>query len=202
MAQGRVARGRAPVAPFSIMYWRALLPSTLFSAFLLPACGGGGTAAADAKAADAKKADAKKAEEDAGIAKRRAEREAKDKAEEDRKAQRDKLTDELSVLPEKMPKKLDDACKGLVEAQQDFDKRHFPPETVAKLEAAAGTRLKMLEQQCFGSTKEMAACQIQVLQALPTGQEFHKDLPMFFAKCAQKFGGGGKAPAVPPKGKK
>jgi hypothetical protein len=182
------------------MFRRALLPTILLSVFVIPACDSG-PSEADKKAEAAKKAAAaEEAKADAGVNKRRDERLAKEKAAEDRIVERDKLIDELTVLPEEMPKKLDDACTLLVKAQQDFDKKHFDAETVAKLEAAAATRLKMLEQQCISGTTEMAACQIQVLNTLPTGKDFHKDLTMFFVGCAKKFGAGS-PPPVPPKPK-
>lgn len=124
------------------------------------------------------------------LAKKRAEREAAEKAEADKRA----LIQSLIVLPEKMPKNLEQACEQVATAQDEFMKRHFEGEAIEKWEAAKGTQLGMVKVNCSKAQSiEIPACQIHAMNSAPP--ELAKSLPELLKGCIDKFGsGGGEAP--------
>lgn len=116
------------------------------------------------------------------LAKKRAEREAAEKAEADKKA----MIQSLLVLPEKMPKDLKAACKDVAAAQDEFMKRHFEGDALAKWEAAKGTQLGMVQANCAkGQNIEVPACQTHAMNTAPP--ELKKDLPELLKGCIDKF---------------
>lgn len=136
-----------------------------------------------------------KAKEDAElqkrIAARRAEREAKEKAKQEEEQKKQEAIAAVAVLPEKLPKKLDQACEGVWEAQQGFMERLYGdnPETVEKWKAAAGTQKPMTITTCKkAGSIEAAACQIHALENAPP--ELKKELPAILRYCIDKFAGG------------
>jgi len=138
-------------------------------------------AAADAKA----KADEKKADDEA-LAKRKADREAKKKAKEDAEAAKAKAIDDLCVLPEEMPKKLDKACEDASKAQDEFMMKHYDGEALKKWNGAKSTQLQMATAQCNkAGSIEAAACQIHALSTAPVEQK--KALPDLLRRCLEKF---------------
>jgi hypothetical protein len=127
---------------------------------------------------------------DQAIQARKAERLAAQKAKDEEAAQKKQQLEALAALPEKMPKKLDDACKEVGKSHDAFMRRHFAdnPETLQKWTAASGTQLPLTIAQCkkHGSI-EVAACQAKVLEEAPA--EFKKELPGLLRACIDKFGG-------------
>lgn len=144
---------------------------------LAAACGG------DSKPAEAKKEEAP-AEVKAEPVKNKhtLEREAKAKALEDAKARKVELVDKLTVLPEKLPKKLDKACDEVGVAMDLFMLKWFPenwPKTKTK-------QLSDLKTSCLASTIEAAACQAKALTDAP--EELNKAVPELLGGCLEKFG--------------
>lgn len=162
-------------------------------ALLAPACGGGSSGPSEAEiAAQKKKEDEKKADEDA-LAKRKAEREAKAAAEKEAAEKEAAAIDALAVLPDPMPKKLDKACDERAKAEDEFMKKHYDGEALAKWEAAKATQLGFAKQNCVkGGSIEVAACQINAMRSAPS--ELRKKLPDLLKRCMDKFGGGAPAP--------
>lgn len=149
---------------------------------LLPAC--------DKK--EDKKDDKKEEKSDADkeleerLAKKRAAREAEAKAKQD-KADAIKA---LAALPEEMPKDITEACEAVAAAQDEFMKRNFEGEGLARWEEAKGSQLGMVKTSCAkkGSV-EIAACQVVAMNNAPP--EFAKNLPDILAACIEKFSGEG-----------
>jgi hypothetical protein len=162
------------------------IPKHLLSALVVCALAG----ACDK--AEEKKADDKKAEPTAAdkeveerLAKKRAEREAAEKA----AAEKVEAIKALAVLPEKMPKDLEEACNAVATAQDEFMKRNFDGEGLAKWEQAKGTQMGMLKTGCIkAQSLELAACQTNAMNNAPA--DFKKDLPDILSACMEKFGGG------------
>lgn len=117
------------------------------------------------------------------LAKKRAEREAAEKA----AAEKVEAIKALAALPEEMPKNLEAACDGVAAAQDEFMKRNFDGEGLAKWEEAKGTQMGMLKTGCVKAQSiEIAACQINAMNNAPP--EFKKDLPDLLSACMDKFG--------------
>lgn len=150
------------------------------------ACGGGGDApAGDAKKAEEVKAEPKKAdEEDPGVAKRRLEREAKAAAAKQAEEDAAKKIDEITVLPAKLPKKIDKACDEVSAAFDGFMKR--TASDPASWESKKGTTLGMMKKDCLTGKLEVAACEVQAFGAATP--ELVKAVPAIIAKCIEKFG--------------
>ncbi len=170
--------------PTDLMRTSALIFSVTLC-FSLGACDSGNSAPKPNPAADAKakEADEKKKRVEA----KRLEREAKAKAEKEEAAKHQAAIDALLVLPEKMPKKLDKACKAASEAQDAFMLRHYDGDAVEKWNAAKSSQLQMAVATCtkLGSI-ESAACQANALATAPT--ELKKALPDILRGCMEKFG--------------
>lgn len=152
---------------------------------VLPACDSGEKkdepAAAPAKAEEPKKA------EDDPIARRRAEREAKAKAEKEAEEARTAKIAELAVLPAKLPKDLKKACEGVADAQLKFFEKMYEGAALEKLKAAQGTQRPMTIQGCTGlGSLEVAACQINALTTAsdPVLKDAVSDI---MRVCAEKF---------------
>ncbi len=166
------------------MQIRVLLPTLL--AFSLVACDSepeGPTP--EQKAAAEKKAQEEKELADR-IAARKAEDEAKEQAAKEAEAAKQKAVDELTVLPEKMPKSLDKACKEVAAANDRFMTRLYEGEALEKWNQAKGTQMAMTSAQCtkFGSL-EAAACQINAMDN--AGEDAKKALPDLLRTCNEKF---------------
>ena len=127
------------------------------------------------------------------LAKKRAEREAAEKAEADKLV----LIQSLIVLPEKMPKNLKVACEEVATAQDEFMKRHFEGDALAKWEAAKGTQLGMVKASCAKmQSVEVPACQTNAMNTAPP--ELKKNLPELLKGCIDKFAAGAGGEAAPP----
>lgn len=163
-------------------------PALLLSALLcssLVACDSGESKPKADPAAEAKAKE--EADKKARIEERRKKREADAKAKEEEEAKRKAAIDAVLVLPEKMPKKLDKACKAVAEAQDGFMNRLYEGETVEKWNNAKGTQLPMTIAQCTKQASlEVAACQQNALTIAPP--ELKKELPELLRGCIDKFG--------------
>lgn len=132
----------------------------------------------------------KKAKEDKELEERIAARKAKEaeaeKAREDAEKAKAEAVDKLTVLPEKMPKNLDKACKEVAAANDRFMTRLYTGEAVEKWNQAKGTQLAMTSAQCnkFGSL-EAAACQINAMDNATEAEK--KALPDLLRACNEKF---------------
>jgi len=145
---------------------------------LLVACGGGAPAA-ETKKQDAP-AEAKQAEPEKN--KYTLEREAKAQAAKDAVEKKTKMVDELTVLPEKLPKKLDKACEELGAAMDGFMLKWFP-ENWPKLKTK---QMADLKESCTSTGSiEAAACQAKALAAAP--EELNKAVPDILLACIEKF---------------
>lgn len=144
---------------------------------LLVACGGG--APAETKKQDAP-VEAKKAEPEKN--KYTLEREAKAQAAKDAVEKKTKMVDELTVLPEKLPKKLDKACEEVGVAMDGFMLKWFP-ENWPKLKTK---QMADLKESCTSTGSiEAAACQAKALAAAP--EELNKAVPDILLACIEKF---------------
>lgn len=135
----------------------------------------------------------KKQEEQAAtdkrIAAKKAERLAKEKAKEDAIVAKQAAVDAVCVLPEKLPKKLDQGCDDVSAAHDAFMLRLYSekPETVEKWNAGKTMQLSMTVAQCKkAGSLEVAACQAHALGQ--AGSEIKKELPAIFRTCIEKFG--------------
>src|SRR5690349_14903540 len=118
-----------------------------------------------------------------------------DKAEEQAAADKLALIQTLIVLPEKMPKDLKQACNDVATAQDEFMMRNFEGEALEKWNAAKGTQLGMVKNNCAkAQSMEVPACQIHAMNSAPP--ELKKDLPELLKGCIDKFGPGGSAAAA------
>lgn len=135
-------------------------------------------------------ADAKASEDDErkkAVEALRKKREAEAKAKEEEEAKKKAAIDAALTLPEKLPKKLDKACKAVGEAHDGFMNRMFEGDTVEKWNQAKGTQIPMTVAQCTkqGSI-EVAACQANALNNAP--ENLKKELPELLRGCIDKFG--------------
>lgn len=149
----------------------------------MAACGGN-------KPAEAKKqeaaADAKAAPVDDAVARRRAEREAKEQAVKDAEEKKLQQIKDLAALPEKLPKKLDKACDEVAAAQDAFMQKWFPDQA-SQWASGKGTQLGLTKKTCVsGGSIEVAACQAKALTDAP--EELRKEIPALFSSCIDKFG--------------
>lgn len=167
---------------------------SLLALLVLPACDSGGKKK-EANPDAAKAAAEAKAEEDR-IAERKKQREAKaaaaKKAEEDKK----KVIEELCVVPPdaNKPKKLDQACDALANAQSDFLARQYADDkdALAKLEKNAPMQKQNMLRMC--TSMDVAVGLKNAFDNAPMGMA--KDMNDIIATCMQKLGpaqGGGAA---------
>lgn len=183
--QRELAGTRGGVAKCGAMKWTTSAKRVLSSPLLCMAVAcGGGAPAGDAKKVEEVKAEPKKEEEDAGVKKRREEREAKAAAA--KKAEEDavKKIEEITVLPAKLPKKLDKACDEVSAAFDGFMKR--AASDPASWDSKKGTTLGMMKKDCMGGKIEVAACEISAFGAATP--ELVKSVPAIISKCMEKFG--------------
>lgn len=95
----------------------------------------------------------------------------------------------MTVLPDKLPKRLDKACKGVGEALDGLMKRHYAdePDTLEKWKMASRMQLPVIAQSCEKSRSlEVAACQKTALEQAPV--EFKKTFSDLLAACTRKYG--------------
>lgn len=133
------------------------------------------------------KASNEAAERDAALEKRKQERLAKEAEEEAKAALIVKRIEEVTVIPEgtKLPKKIEEACDGVVAAQEAFMKK-FHGDTPAE---ALTTQLGMLKKQCIeGGNIEIAMCQKFALEATDEllAPKINEYLPACMGKYAEK----------------
>lgn len=160
---------------------KLILCASLLSCAWVPACDKQEPAKQEDKQASLEKSEADKELEER-LAANRAEREAEAKAAED-KANAIKA---LAVLPEKMPKDLKTACKGVATAQDEFMQKHYDGEGLQRWNEAKGTQMGILETGCIkAGNLEIAACQINAMNNAPA--EFKKDLPDILKACIDAF---------------
>lgn len=128
----------------------------------------------------------------ARLAKKRADREAAEKALVEKAA----AIQALAVLPDPMPKDLAAACDAAATAQDEFMMRNFEGEGLAKWNEAKGTQLGIVKSSCAAAQNiEVPACQANAMNTAPP--EFKKDLPDLLKACMDKFGGEGGGAAPP-----
>ena len=143
-------------------------------------------------------ADPAKAAADDGAAKRKAEREAKAAAEEKAKADEAAKLDVLAVLPAKLPKNLDAACKQMLAAYDGFMKKVLVGDMLTKWSTGGNEmQLAVFRKECLKRNVEVAACQANALGA--AGPELEPRLAEIMGKCAEKFGGAVAASGPPPR---
>lgn len=163
---------------------RSMRPCTrrvlgLTALLLGAACGG------DSKPAEVKKQEAPAEVKDAAPVKNKhtLEREAKAQAAKDLAEKKAKLVQELTVLPEKLPKKLDKACDEVGAAMDAFMLKWFP-DNWPKIKAK---QLGDLKTSCTETGSiEAAACQAKALADAP--EEMNKAVPELLGACIEKFG--------------
>ncbi|MBC8073372.1 MAG: hypothetical protein IAG13_33945 [Deltaproteobacteria bacterium] len=140
---------------------------------------------APAKADPAVEAKAKEdAEAKARLEKRKADREAKAAAEEQGKKDVAAAIEKVSVIPEgtKLPKKIDEACDGVAEAQRGFMKK-FHPDTP---EEALSTQIGLIKKQCMEMKDiKVATCQKFALQA--TTDQLKGAINEYLPACMAKY---------------
>jgi vancomycin resistance protein YoaR len=159
-----------------------LILSVLLCCALVPACDKKEEAKKDAKAAEPEKTEQDK-ELEARLAAKKAEREAEAKAAEDKV----NAIKALAALPEKLPKDLKTACKGVATAQDEYMKKHYEGEGLQRWNEAKGTQMGLLETGCIKAGNiEIAACQINAMNNAPG--EYKNDLPELLKACIDKFG--------------
>lgn len=157
---------------------------------LVVACDSGSAPAAAPAAAA-------KAPEDDGAAKRKAEREAKAAAEAKAKTDAAAKLDALAVLPAKLPKNLDTACKEMLAAYDGFMKKVLVGDMLTKWSTGGNEmQLAVFGKECLKRNVEVAACQANALGA--AGPELEPELAAIMGKCADKFGGAAVPAAGPP----
>jgi hypothetical protein len=172
--------------------------TTLFTAFCPLVLAAGCDSQAAPKPDPAVEEKAKQdADVEARIAKRKAEREAKEVAAKKEAEDIKVKIEEVTVIPEgtKMPKKIADACEQVVTAQSGFMKKFHPQVE----DAALTTQLGLLRKQCLemGDVK-VVMCQKFALEA--TTELLAKSINEYLPVCMKKYGSGkGEAPKVPPK---
>lgn len=153
-------------------------------AVLTGACGGGSKPAEDKKVEA--KADTKVDAPDDAVAKRKAERLAKEQAVKDAEAKKLQQIKDLAQLPEKLPKKLDKACDEVATVQDAFMQRMFPDQA-AKLAAGKAKQMADTKTACMGAGSiEVAACQAKALTDAP--EELRKEIPALLSACIEKYG--------------
>jgi vacuolar-type H+-ATPase subunit E/Vma4 len=141
---------------------------------------------------------------------RKAERQAKEKAKADaEEAVRQEIT-KIAVAPDKLPKKLDEACQAVADAHDGFMQRTKQGEALAAWNAGKEEELPMTFVQCAGADSiPAAACEKAALDAASPALVDHvKEIAQ---ACITKYaparpatlaggGGGGGVPTVPKKG--
>ena len=133
-------------------------------------------------------ADTKAAE----IEKRRKEREAEAKAKEAAEKEHAAKIDALAVLPAKVPKKLDAACKQLLAAYDRYMLSVLEGDMQTKWKTGGNEmQLALFRKECLKRTPEIAACQANALSSLPV--EMRTDIATVMERCAAKFGPDAKA---------
>ncbi len=145
------------------------------------------SSSAPAKTDPAEDAKAKEdAETKARLEKRKQEREAKAAAEEQAKKDLAAEIERVTVIPEgtKLPKKPEQACDGVVEAQRGFMKKYHP--TVE--EAAVTTQVGLIRKQCMDMKDiKVATCQKFALDA--TTDQLKGAINEYLPACMTKYGG-------------
>ena len=153
---------------------------------LLAGCDGGAAEEAAKKAAEAKAAEEKAAEEKA--AKRQAEREQKAAAEAEAAKAKQAAIEAMTVLPDKLPTKLDKACDGLVAAYDAYMRTVLEGDLKTKWETGGNEmQLKLQRVECKKRPVNVAACQTLALSRMKP--EHEQDMGTIFTRCNEKFGG-------------
>jgi hypothetical protein len=143
------------------------------------------------------------------MAERKAKREADDKAKLEAAEAKRVAIDKIAVKPAKPPKKLEEACNAVAEAQDRFMQRLHTGEVLQKWTDAKETQLPMTIVQCASAgSLDVAGCQMAALDS--AGPELKEDLPEILQVCIDKFGpkgppagvqvgGAGEIPKIPKK---
>lgn len=163
----------------------SLVSLALLVPLALTACDSG-PSEEEQKAAEA--AAKKKQEEEDALAKRKAEREAKDKAAEDAKEEERKKLDALAVIPEGMeePKDIAAACDAVAEAQDAMMQKYLPEDKKEGWNSGKEAQLGLTKAQCnkTGSMK-IAMCQANALNTVP--EDLYKKFNDLVTMCAEKY---------------
>lgn len=182
------------------------LPRVLRLSLALTVLGACDNSARNERIADVDKKPVEDAEETKRIEARKLEREAKEKAKADEdEAARVEIA-KIAVLPDKKPKKLDEACQGAVDAHDRFMQRLHTGEALAAWNASKENELPMSFVQCAAADSiEAAVCQSNALDAAsPALKDRYKEI---VDACISRFaparpaalagGGGGAIPKRP-----
>jgi len=149
--------------------------------------------------ANVEKKDAEDPELEKAMAERKAKREAEEKAKLAAAEAKRTAIDKIAVAPAKLPKKMEDACNAVAEAQDRFMQRMFTGEVLEKWTAAKDTQLPMTIVQCVSAgSLEVAGCQVSALDAAPP--ELKEDLSEILKVCIDKYGPKGPPPGAQPGG--
>jgi hypothetical protein len=145
-------------------------------------------AACDSPAPDTKpEADAKAAAEDAALKMRAAEREAKAATEKQAAVDLVAAIDELTVLPEKLPKDLEIACKGMAKAYDAYMRTVLEGDMKTKWETGGNeAQMTVFDAACKKKASlEAAACQTEAFGKMTPEHEPH--LSAIMTRCVQEF---------------
>jgi hypothetical protein len=145
--------------------------------------------------ANVEKKETKDPELEKAMAERKAKREADDKAKGEAVEAKRAAIDKITVLPEKLPKKLEDACNAVGEAQDRFMQRLHTGDVLTKWTEAKENQIPMTIVQCASaSSLQVAGCQTSALDN--AGPELKEDLPEILKVCIDKYGPKGPPPGV------
>ena len=135
---------------------------------------------------------------DDGAAKRKAEREQKAADEAKAKADAAAKLDALAVLPAKLPKNLDVACKQMLAAYDGFMQKVLVGDMLTKWKTGGNEmQLAVFRKECLKRNVEVAACQAHALAS--AGPDLEPQLASMMGKCAEKFGAAVEPSAPPPR---
>lgn len=138
---------------------------------------------AEAKAAETKAAQARAKEEEA---KRRAqERKKAEEALEQAYAEAKAKLEPLAKLPKKRPKGFGKACEELLPVYVAYMRKSLESdaEALARWDDNEESRLKVLRRECHKRSVEVVACQTDLLQNAPEGN----DIDHIMRVCAEKY---------------
>lgn len=176
-------------------------PSIVLTLALAGACGGGDKASEPASIAKALSYESKERKAAEAAEARAREEAAKKKAEQEAKARAlSEAIDQAAVLPEKMPKKLADACVQVAEAYEGFMRANRDAKTVSQWFDKKTHNIVRTRTICMKGTLEGAACLAHALAHAPDPllDEGEDGVRRLKDACAAKFGvDAGKPPAAP-----
>jgi hypothetical protein len=174
------------------MMFRAIPITLALITSMLLACDSDKGPSAKEQAAATKEAE-KKQQEEAALAKRKADREAKKTAEKAKEKLFNDALDAVALVPEgeALPKDLVKACDDVAAAQDAFMERLQKGDALEQWKAGKETKLPMTKIQCTqGNSVKIAVCQ---KHGLDKAEEVLKDASAdIFRRCIDKYRAKGK----------